>query len=140
MAFKVTARESGAQAVILALGYSTLSALSWKQGVLRCKRAGPSHQPPHGLVKHHDWSSVYFGEDLSSGDHTPPADLFHSQLSSQAQPIEFSVQCAPSLLQVGSSNPAYDKIFDHLTAVKYKGEGSLLLIHPLLENSIFALG
>lgn len=38
-----------------------------------------------------------------------------------------SVQLAPSLLQVGSSNPAYDKIFDHLKAVKYKGEGSLLL-------------
>lgn len=51
-----------------------------------------------------------------------------------------SVQRALSLLQVGSSNPAYDKIFDHLTAVKYKGEGSLLLIHPLLENSVFALG
>lgn len=54
-----------------------------------------------------------------------------------------SVQLAPSLLQVGSSNPAYDKIFDHLKDVKYKGEDcllTLLLTHPLLENSVFALG
>lgn len=50
------------------------------------------------------------------------------QLSGHAQPTEFCpVQLAPSLLQVGSSNPAYNQIFDHLKAVKYKGEGSLLL-------------
>lgn len=40
------------------------------------------------------------------------------------------VQPAPSLLQMGSFNPSYDKIFSHLKDVKYKGERSLEAYSP----------
>lgn len=41
--------------------------------------------------------------------------------------LSYSVLAQPAwfLLQIGSINPSYDKIFSHLQRVKYKGEGFL---------------
>lgn len=56
----------------------------------------------------------------------PPAQPCGHQLAVQAWPTGFySSSTSQSLLQRGSFNPSYDKIFSHLQHVKYKGEGSL---------------
>ena len=92
---------------------------------------GRTIEPPHAsLVTHH-------GLAVAPMCPQPGPSMGSCQFGLSLQ-NSAPVQPALSLLQMGSFNPSYDKIFSHLQDVKYKGEWSWDANRPLLERDVVA--